>query len=267
MSDTSPNQPDTLDIAALHAALAGVRLGHPLIYFPTLDSTNTYAVEQARAGAAEGTLVTTDDQTAGRGRVGRAWRSLPGQQLALSVILRPRFPPHFLVMAASLAVAEAIEGVTGLRADIKWPNDVQVAARKVCGILIETGADFAVVGIGVNVNGSLADDPELATRAMTLEDATRHPLSRETLAEEIVRALDVHYAALQAEGEPAPRALRDAWRARLVTLGQRVSLRQGTDAVAGLAEDVNEDGGLLLRRDDGAVQTVTWGDVEAIGQQ
>ena len=104
-------------------------------------------------------------------------------------------------------------------------------------------------------------------RATTLEEATRHPLSRETLAEEIVRALDVHYAALQTEGEPARRTLRDAWRARLVTLGQRVSLRQGTDAVNGFAEDVNEDGGLLLRRDDGAVQTVTWGDVEAFSQQ
>src|SRR5258708_2087420 len=195
MSDTPPNQPGTLDIAALEAALSDVRLGHPLIYFPALDSTNTYAVAQARAGAAEGTLVTTDDQTAGRGRVRPIWRSLPGQQPALSVILRPRFPPHFLVMASSLAVAEAIECVTGLRADIKWPNDVQIAARKVCGILIETGADFAVVGIGVNVNGSLADDSELATRAMTPQEATPHPLSRATLAADTARALDVHQSA------------------------------------------------------------------------
>src|SRR5258708_26960927 len=123
MSDTPPNQPGTLDIAALEAALSDVRLGHPRIYFSVLDSTNTYAVEQARAGAAEGTLVTTDDQTAGRGRVGRAWRSLPGQQLALSVILRPRFPPHFLVMAASLAGAAAIYGVTGPHPHIKLPHD------------------------------------------------------------------------------------------------------------------------------------------------
>src|SRR5260370_74869 len=130
MSDTPPNQPDTLDIAALDASLAGVRLGRPLIYFPSLDSTNTYAVEQARAGAAEGTLVTTDDQTAGRGRVGRAWRSLPGQQLALSVILRPRFPPHFLVMAVSLAVVEAIAGVTGVRAGIERPHGLQGASPK-----------------------------------------------------------------------------------------------------------------------------------------
>src|SRR5258708_36221393 len=122
MSDTPPNQPDTLDIAALEAALSDVRLGHPLIYFPMLDSTNTYAVEQARASAAEGTLVTTDDQTAGRGRVGRAWRSLPGQQLALSVILRPRFPPHFLVMAASLAVAEGNPDRSGLPPRIQRPT-------------------------------------------------------------------------------------------------------------------------------------------------
>src|SRR5258707_3685027 len=247
MSDTPPNQPDTLDIAALEAALSDVRLGHPLIYFPMLDPTNTYAVQQARVSAAEGTLVTTDDQTAGRGRVGRAWRSLPGQQLALSLILRPCFPPHFLVMATSLAVAEAIEGVTGLRADIKWPNDVQVAARKVCGILIETGADFAVVGIGVNVNGSLADDPELAARATTLEEATRHPLSRETLAEEIVRALDVHYAALQAGGEPAPRAPGGARRARGGPAGPGGWGRRGTGGVGGRAQRGERGGGPCLR--------------------
>lgn len=254
-----------LDVTALAAATATLRLGHPLIYFPALDSTNTHALELARAGAEEGALVTTDDQTAGRGRVGRSWRSLSGQQLALSVVLRPQFPPHFLVMASSLSVATAVEAVTGLRPDIKWPNDVQIAGRKICGILIETSQDFAVVGIGVNVNGSLGDDPDLAARATTLATVIGAPVSREALAVELLRALDGHYATLQSGGEQALHLVRDAWRDRLVTLGQRVVLRQGKHEVAGIAEDVNEDGGLLLRRDDGSLQTVTWGDVEAIG--
>ncbi len=98
-----------LDVEALRRELAGGRLGQPLFYLPAVGSTNTWAAELAHAGAAEGTLVTTDDQTAGRGRVGRVWKALPGQQLALSLILRPTFAPHFLVMASALAVAQAIE--------------------------------------------------------------------------------------------------------------------------------------------------------------
>ena len=97
-----------LDVEAVQAEIVPLRLGHPFLYFPAIGSTNTHAAELAREGAAEGTLVTTDDQTAGRGRIGRVWRSLPGQQLAVSLVLRPSFPPHFLVMSSALAVAEAI---------------------------------------------------------------------------------------------------------------------------------------------------------------
>jgi BirA family transcriptional regulator, biotin operon repressor / biotin---[acetyl-CoA-carboxylase] ligase len=252
-----------LDVAAISAAVRDLRLGHPLVYFPAIASTNTHAFELARDGAAEGTLVTTDDQTAGRGRIGRVWKSLPGQQLALSLVLQPEFPPHFLVMASALAVAGSIEETTGLAAGIKWPNDVQIEGRKVCGILIETSADFAVVGIGLNVNGSLDGDAELAARATTLAEAAGHPIAREALAAALLRRLDALYAELQTGGEAAQRRLRAEWRSRLVTIGRRVTLRQGQHEVSGLAEDVNADGGLLLRHDDGTLQTVTWGDVDA----
>ncbi len=251
-----------LDVAALAEAIQGQRLGHPLLYVPAIGSTNTYAFELARDGAAEGTLVTTDDQTAGRGRIGRAWKSLPGSQLALSLILRPRFPPHFLVMASALAVFAAVVDVTGLEPGIKWPNDVQIAGRKVCGILIETSDDFAVLGIGLNVNGSLRDDPELAAKATTLAEACGHAVSREVVAAMLLGRLDALYDALQAGGDAAQRRIRDEWRARLVTLGRRVTLRQDKHTVSGVAEDVNADGGLLLRDDEDRLQTVTWGDVD-----
>ncbi|HKV83049.1 MAG TPA: biotin--[acetyl-CoA-carboxylase] ligase, partial [Ktedonobacterales bacterium] len=120
-----------LDIADLKTRLAPLRLGHPLLYFPAIGSTNSHAVELAREGAAEGTLVTTDDQTAGRGRIGRVWKSLPGQQLALSLVLRPTFPPQFLIMASALAVAETVGDLVATEAAIKWPNDVLLAGRKV----------------------------------------------------------------------------------------------------------------------------------------
>src|SRR5690242_15101662 len=120
MDDSPENTTHLLDLAALEVGLAPVTLGHPLIYHPALGSTNSTAMALARQGAAEGMLVTTDDQTAGRGRMGRAWQSLPNEQLALSLVLHPTFPPHFLVMASALAVAEAIEVTTGLQPGIKW---------------------------------------------------------------------------------------------------------------------------------------------------
>jgi BirA family biotin operon repressor/biotin-[acetyl-CoA-carboxylase] ligase len=260
---TGPSSVRRLDVTALEAALDGKCLGHPIIYFPALPSTNTHAAELASAGAAEGTLVTTDDQTAGRGRIGRAWKSLPGRQLALSLVLRPTFPAYFLVMASALAVAESVEVVSGLHADLKWPNDVQIAGRKVCGILIETSPGYAILGIGVNVNGSLAGDAQLAARATTLADATGRDLSRETLAAELLRRLHTLYAALSSPGGAAQRDVRAAWRARLITLGRRVTIQQEDAALAGLAEDVDADGALLLRLDDGSLRAVTWGDVDS----
>jgi BirA family transcriptional regulator, biotin operon repressor / biotin---[acetyl-CoA-carboxylase] ligase len=260
-SDRSPEPPPSLDLEALRAALMGLRLGHPLVYFPAIASTNTHAAELARAGAAEGTLVTTDDQAGGRGRIGRSWKSMPGRQLALSLVLRPAFPPHFLVMASALAVAEAVEAVAGVATAIKWPNDVLVNGRKVSGILIETSADFAILGIGVNVNGSLAADPELAGRAATLAEIVGRDLPREPLAADLLRRLNTLYYSLQRGGDEARSAVRQAWRERLVTLGRRVSIVQGERTLAGLAEDVDADGMLLLRDAAGTLHTVTWGDV------
>lgn len=251
-----------LDVTALRQALASSRLGQPLVYLSEAGSTNTIAADLARDGAAEGTLVTTDYQTSGRGRVGRVWKALPNQQLALSLILRPTFPPHFLVMASALAVAQAIEAVTALHPDIKWPNDVLVDARKVCGILIETSDGSAILGMGLNVNGSLENDEELAARATTLQDALDHPINRETLLVEIVRRLDARYADLLSGGVTARKALRTAWRDRLVTLGRRTIVRQRDATLEGLAVDVDDEGALLLRQDDGQLVTVLWGDVE-----
>ena len=262
MDDSIRDTTQLLDLAMLEAGLAPLTFGHPLIYHPALDSTNSTAMELARQGAAEGMLVTTDDQTAGRGRLGRAWQSLANEQLALSLVLHPSFPPHFLVMASALAVAEAIEVITGLRPDIKWPNDVLIGGRKVCGILIETSETNAVLGIGINVNGAFTGNPELAARATTLAEALGHPLAREPLFIELIRRLNNLYAALTSGGEQARRLLRESWRARLVTLGQRITIQQGDHAITGIAEDVDESGALILAVDDGTRQTITWGDVE-----
>ena len=263
MDDSQPSlEATTLDVDTIRQGIVGLRLGRRLIYLPAVGSTNTYAMELARGGASEGVVITTDDQTAGRGRIGRAWKSLPGEQLILSLLLRPSFPPHFLVMASALAVAGAVEEVTGLRADIKWPNDVLLRQRKICGILIETSDGFAVLGMGLNVNGSLADDADLGLRASTLADEAGHSVSREAVAIALLRRLDSAYTALQDGGVDARQTLRDEWRARLVTLGPRVVIRQQAAEVTGIADDVDADGGLILRRDNGVRELITWGDIE-----
>ncbi|HEX9039034.1 MAG TPA: biotin--[acetyl-CoA-carboxylase] ligase [Ktedonobacterales bacterium] len=255
-----------LRVDLLRQGLRGVALGNPLIYLPAVGSTNTYAGALAREGAGEGALVMTDDQTAGRGRAGRVWKPLPNQQLILSFVLRPTFPPHFLVMAGALAVAEAIEAVTPLRVELKWPNDALVNGRKVCGILIETSDGVAILGMGLNANGDFSDDAELAARATTLAAEVGHPVVREELAIALVRRLDARYSQLREGGDEAQRALREQWRARLVTLGRRAVIHQTLGETAppieGLAVDVDSDGALLLRRDDGQLVTITWGDVE-----
>src|SRR5437763_9723674 len=182
-----------LDIVALQRILDTqfFGVGDRLRYFPTLESTNTLAMQLAQVRPEEGLVVLTDSQTAGRGRQGRRWIDRPGCNVLSSILLRPFFPPHLLVMVASLAVVDSIAETCQVAATIKWPNDVLSGDRKVAGILIETSHDsggrmVAVVGIGVNVNGHIQDLSKdsallvpLVASATTLESACGHKVSRE----------------------------------------------------------------------------------------
>ncbi|MGH2486408.1 MAG: biotin--[acetyl-CoA-carboxylase] ligase, partial [Ktedonobacterales bacterium] len=167
------------------------------------------------------------------------------------------------IMASALAVAETVGDLVETMPAIKWPNDVLLADRKVCGILIESSGEFVVLGLGLNVNGALAGDADLAARATTIAEVAGHPVSREQVAGALLTRLDSLYFTLQSGGEDARGGVWEAWRARLMTLGRQVTLCQGERAVTGFAQDVNADGALLLRLTGGALQTVTWGDVEA----
>jgi BirA family biotin operon repressor/biotin-[acetyl-CoA-carboxylase] ligase len=259
----------SLDLAELAAGLPVAGLGFPRVYAPEIASTNTRALDLVAQGAAAGTLVLTDAQPAGRGRQGRAWVTLPGQQILLSLITYPTFAPHWLVLAAACAAVAALEsvGVPAARLGIKWPNDILLDGRKIAGILIETTAPepgklAAVIGMGMNVNGSLEAWPEIASRATTVAAALGHPLRREPIIIAFLRDVGATLATLGAEGEDATADLRQRWRARLVTLGQPTAVHQGATTLHGIAEDVADDGALILRLPDGAHATITWGDVE-----
>jgi BirA family biotin operon repressor/biotin-[acetyl-CoA-carboxylase] ligase len=278
-----------LDIHFLQDCLNTEILGNTkrLMYVPVIDSTNSFAMKLAREGSEEGVVVLTDKQTAGKGRQGRRWLDVAGWNALSSTILRPAFPPHFLIMIASLAVVSAITDTCGIAATIKWPNDVLIGLQKVAGILIETSHDHegrfvAILGIGVNVNGRISQFTEensstadqttlgLATKATTLEEEYGQAVRREVFIAHLLQHIETYYLALQQEAQqdlarpgygPIARRIRDDWRNQLSTLGRTVQVRQGEKLLSGVAEDVNDQGELLLRSHSGEYTWITWGDV------
>jgi len=264
-------------------------VGKRLVFLPTVNSTNTFAMNLARTGSEEGVVVLTDSQTAGKGRQGRHWIDKPGLHAISSTLMRPSFPPYLLVMIASLAVVDAIAETCGVAASIKWPNDILIGTRKIAGILIETSYAseselVAVLGIGVNVNGQIiqlvgnsSETPDTAQKelhtllqaATTLEAECGSPVSRETFLVHLLRHLETSYLALQQEAQnpeafasaSSSRLIRERWRRHLSTLGRTIEIRQGQTILSGVAEDVNENGELLLRSHSGKRVSITWGDV------
>ena len=222
-----------------------------------VDSTNTWLVERARAGAREGEVVYADFQSAGRGRRDRTWVAPPGSSLLCSVLLDTAHspaPPPFFVLTAALAMSEALERLTRVRPVLKWPNDLLFGEAKVAGLLAEAVADQVVVGLGLNLR---ALDPDFSA-ATTVLDATGVTLrARETL--------DAYLEALACRREllasPAGVAtLRAEFAASLSTLGRAVRAQLPTEVVAGVAVGVDDAGALLI--DTGrAVRVVNAGDV------
>ena len=236
-------------------------IGQRVIYYPSLTSTMEVAKREARRGAAEGTAIIADEQTAGRGRMKRVWLS-PKGSIALSVVLHPDVAYlSSLVMLASLAVVHSIEAVTGLKAQVKWPNDVLINGKKVCGILIESQmrrniVDYAIIGTGVNVNLKLSDFPEIQPIATSLSDELGRDVSRLELIRCLLVEIERLYLSLPAGG-----SIHEEWRDRLVTLGKKVRVTWGKTKYEGIAESVARDGSLLLRHSDGSLTKIVAGDV------
>lgn len=239
----------------------------PFQFFETVSSTNDVARAWALSGAPHGAVVVAELQTAGRGRFGRAWQAPSGTALLFSAVLRPTtsLPTARYTMAAAVSVRSALLDLLKAEVNViklKWPNDVCLHDRKVCGILIEPlwrGAllEAVVVGIGVNVRVPF-DDPELAARAINLEPFCPTSVDRALLLADVLKRLE--YWSARAEGL----ALFQAWRAALSTLGQRVQVTDvgtGRLIAVGQALDVDEDGALLVRAEDGRIQPVFAGEV------
>ncbi|HWZ13005.1 MAG TPA: biotin--[acetyl-CoA-carboxylase] ligase [Acidobacteriaceae bacterium] len=189
--------PDTFDIPAIDAALAGTRFGGRLHHFASIDSTSDLAMAEGARGQADGTVYVADEQTAGRGRGDHTWHSEPNNGLYVSALLRPQVAPAdalWLSLIAGIAVHDAVLQVTGLAADIRWPNDLLLGPQKFGGILTELNAEatrvrYAVIGIGINVNHAQFPG-ELAAQATSLRIAASRAWARQPVLISLLKALD-----------------------------------------------------------------------------
>jgi len=256
--------PDALTADVVTPRLTTAWLGRAWRHAARVGSTNDEAAAWARAGAPAGAVVVADEQTRGRGRLGRRWHSPPGASLYLSAVLRPPLAPHRvppLTLAAGVAVAEALVAFDVVPA-LKWPNDVLLDGKKVAGILTEMSADLdrvhhVVVGIGVNLNVD-AFPEELTAIATSLQIARGAPVSRAEFAAALCARLEHWVDQFVADGAVAVVA---AWKQHARFFGKRVSVTAGRDRMDGIAEDLDDDGALKLRLDDGRVQRIVAGEL------
>ncbi|MBX5437246.1 MAG: biotin--[acetyl-CoA-carboxylase] ligase [Alicyclobacillaceae bacterium] len=260
--------PDVVLMPLLARRLTTTELGRQVYWYRRLASTNVRADELARAGAPHGTLVTAVEQTGGKGRYGRGWFA-PAGGLWWSLLLRRPFPlarAAELTLLAAVAVRRALLRQADLPVGIKWPNDLVCDARKLCGILAEVRAEgetvqYAVVGVGLNTNIPAGGFPEdLRNRATSVVAECGQTVCHVQLVADVLACLEPLYESL-AEGGPAFSVVSDEWRDACTTLGTRVQVRIGTRVYEGVAADVDDQGVLSLRTDDGSTVRIHSGEV------
>lgn len=243
------------------------RFGRPATFLATCTSTNDEALRQAEAGAPEGTLVVSDLQTAGRGRLGREWLSEPGQGLLFSLLARPNLPPEHAVtlpLVAGLAVTQVLRQLGYAEAGLKWPNDVLLDERKVCGVLCEAqtsarGIEGIIVGVGLNVGAVPA---AVAHRAAGLCEGAPRRLDRLVLLAAICAHFEALYARWLAGGLAA---LKADLAAADCKCGKSITVKPGAEALTGISRGIREDGALLLETAAGLTpihcgEIVQWAD-------
>jgi BirA family transcriptional regulator, biotin operon repressor / biotin---[acetyl-CoA-carboxylase] ligase len=237
------------------------RIGRNVVFRNSMTSTMDVALEEVAQGAPSGTAVICETQSHGQGRLAREWESPPGG-VYLSIILYPRTEViPSLMMIASLAVTGCIETASGIKAEIKWPNDVLVNGKKVAGILARSGCSsegklYAVIGIGINVNLDVSQYPEIAGSATSLSAIKGSNISRVDVIASLLNNFEKRLGQLES-GEP----IWQDWQTKLVTLGKQVSIKSGNQRFDGLAETVNPSGSILLRLADGSLKEIPAGDV------
>jgi len=269
--------PDIISLYEISHGLGTQTIGSDIKYFDVIDSTNNYAKKIAQEGCKEGTVVVADTQTLGRGRLGRSWDSPGGKGIWLSVVLRPEMPPYdaqIITLAASVAVVLAIKNTTGIEAQIKWPNDILLGGKKVCGILTEMNSEmdrinYLVLGIGININQQKEDFPEelwdTATSISLYANENNLPMTtlrRSDIIKNMLRELEIIYKKV-CTGKTVD--ILEQWKRYSAVLDRKIRVIYKNSEIIGVAREVTKDGRLVVDCDDGVTREIISGEVSVRG--
>ena len=258
--------PDILAPSLVRPELGDNGIGRRIVHYFRVDSTNSVALEMAAKGETHGTVVVAEEQTAGRGRLGRSWYSEKTSGIYVSVILRPPLAPAaapVLTLVAGLAAHQALSSITGLPVDIRWPNDVLLHGKKAVGILVEMSAEMdrlhaVVIGLGLNINHR-AMPAELKDVATSLRIEGGRPFARVPVLVALLKELERYYRLLLEEGSAA--VTRRWAAASSYAEGKRVKVRSNSEEYEATTAGLETSGALRIRRDDGREQSLTSGEI------
>lgn len=262
--------PDVLLSEEIKSILKSQWLGHEILYFQDIDSTNSEIKRQAEKGAQEGLLAISEHQSAGRGRRGRSWESPAGSGIWMSYLLKPDIAPakaSMLTLVAALACAESIRDNLGLKVGIKWPNDIVINGKKAVGILTELSAEvdyvnYIVVGIGINAN--MREFPEeIAAIATSLAIESGADVARSKIVATFCERFEKYYEIFCREGNLS--SLRQTYEAMLVNCGAKVCVKAAEGDYVRKALGINEYGELLVEDTDGRIEAIRAGEVSVRG--
>jgi len=263
------SRPDLLLPQEIQRGLSTKYIGKEIFYFSELKSTNIIAKEKALHRTEvidEGTIIIAEKQSAGKGRLGRKWFS-PVGGIWLSVILYPQLPPSYIpriTLMTAVAVVKAVKMCTQIEPQIKWPNDILISEKKVCGILTEMSAEldiinWVVVGIGINVNIDHQDFPEdIQENTISLKEVSEKEVLRVKLAQTFLQEFEKYYDKLKRKEFPS---ILEEWKLYSHTLGRKIRVDIGERIVTGKAVDINEEGALILKKEDGELIKIISGTI------
>jgi len=264
--------PNLLLASEIEADLESLLIGRSVIAHREIDSTNLHARHLAEEGALEGTVVIADRQSAGRGRLGRRWESPAGVNLYCSIIIRPNLPIQYapqLTFLSAVAVAETLNKICHLHAQVKWPNDILVDGAKIAGLLNEMNAEteqlhFVVLGIGINLNMVKEQFPKnLNYRATSVLLETGQTVDRLLFLRTFLQCLDRHYNNFLQQGFGP---IRGQWERLNNLMNQQVTVDQGTRKIIGTVVGLDSDGALRLQQASGTIERIVAGDVRLTGE-
>jgi len=243
--------------------------GNRIFFFKSIKSTMDYAKKLAERDEPEGTVVIADYQSHGRGRFGRIWRAEAGENILMSIILRPTIPLEkfgIIPLLTAVSVSEAIEKNASVKVTTKWPNDLLINGKKFCGILMEVSitadkGDFAILGIGVNVNQTKFPE-EIQDYATSLRLSTGKTYNRTALVQDILRSLETDYVELNRRKDF--KSVTDRWRKRCEMFGKEITVIQAGKTITGKAIDIDERGFLLLEVENSNIIKLSSGDVTVV---